>query len=477
LIYKENPMPSSKNIYQLKVTLDDSKPPIWRRILVPDDITLFDLHEILQRVMGWKNYHLHQFILAGQYYGDPEDDEMGNLGTVNEKRYHLNQLGLREKAKFSYEYDFGDSWAHTLLVEKILSAEVGVRYPVCVAGKRACPPEDCGGIWGYADFLETITDPNHEDHDQMLEWAGGDFDPEEFNLDAVNATLEAYKPARGRRKVHAGAKLEGKADNFMSSADDQKKMEALAKWVQNLSQAQVAAIETLPLRRDLLTFLDYLSKNRTVGTQSTGNLPLKAVHEICANYVKPPVLEEFIGTYIRKVRSEDEVWPLLFVHHLAFHSRLVTGGQARIWKVTAEGQQFPQLPPPVQIFFLLAHWWVQIDWTIAFPVSGLANGLPVDFKPASLACLRELPVGENRLYKPFADHLITKSGLEWRIADQTSAQSIIRSVVERLVIYPMVKFGILECEYGPENIAGMDFQKLANVRLTPTGKGLLGLLG
>ena len=173
-------MSTPKTVYQLKVTLDDSKPPIWRRILVPDDITLADLHEIIQRAMGWGNYHLHMFDVFGQVFGDPEDDEYGDFGTKDEKRYRLNQLGLHEKAKFSYEYDFGDSWEHTILLEKILPAEKGAHYPVCIKGKRACPPEDVGGVRGYDDFLEAIANPKHPERKEMLEWIGSDFDPEEF---------------------------------------------------------------------------------------------------------------------------------------------------------------------------------------------------------------------------------------------------------------------------------------------------------
>jgi hypothetical protein len=193
-------MSTPKTVYQLKVTLDDSKPPIWRRILVPEDVTLADLHEIIQRAMDWGNYHLHMFTIAGQVFGDPEDDEYGDFGTENEKRYRLNQLGLREKTKFSYEYDFGDSWEHTILLEKILPAEKGVHYPVCIKGKRACPPEDVGGVWGYDDFLKAIANPNHPERKEMLEWIGGDFDPEEFDLDEVNQSLQHFKPARGSRK-------------------------------------------------------------------------------------------------------------------------------------------------------------------------------------------------------------------------------------------------------------------------------------
>jgi hypothetical protein len=183
-------MSKSQSIYQLKVTLNDSKPPIWRRVLVPENITLYELHEIIQTVMGWGNYHLHMFTIAGQIYGDPEDDEFGDLGTKNEKRYRLSQFVSREGFKFRYEYDFGDSWLHDLIVEKILPVEKEMRYPVCIKGKRACPPEDVGGVWGYDDFLEAIADPEHEEHDEYMEWIGGDFDPEAFDLDEVNQLLQ-----------------------------------------------------------------------------------------------------------------------------------------------------------------------------------------------------------------------------------------------------------------------------------------------
>ena len=157
-------MPNPKSVYQLKATLKNSKPAIWRRILVPENSTLSILHDILQIVMGWTNSHLHMFKVDGQIFGDPEDDETGELDTKNEARYRLNQLSLREKAKFSYEYDFGDSWEHIIQLEKILPAEKGVHYPLCLDGKRACPPEDVGGVWGYQNFLEAIADPRHEQH-------------------------------------------------------------------------------------------------------------------------------------------------------------------------------------------------------------------------------------------------------------------------------------------------------------------------
>ena len=471
-------MSTPKTVYQLKVSLKDSKPPIWRRILVPEDVTLADLHIIIQRVMGWGNYHLHMFTIAGQVYGDPEDDEFGDFGTKKEKRYRLNQLELREEAKFSYEYDFGDSWMHTIVLEKILPAEKGVDYPVCIKGKRACPPEDVGGVWGYDDFLEAIANPNYPGRKEMLEWIGKDFDPEEFDLDEVNQSLQHFKPERGRRKSQPEPELEEDFENdfYIPSAEEQQAAEqALVAWVQNLAPEQNQVLELLPLRRDMLTFLDYLSQNRVVGTQSTGNLPLKAVREICAGFVKPPVLEENVGGHVYKAHSEDDVWPLLFVHQLAFHSGMVTGGQARLWKVTDEGQNFRQLPAPVQVFLVFMVWWA-MDWTIAFPVSGLADGLPENFQPVVYTCLQELPVGENAPFEPFADRVIEQSGLTWPSIDQTNVHFIIQAVVKRTVVDVMEKFGILECEYARDDGKSYELKKLVHIRLTPVGKGLLDLM-
>jgi hypothetical protein len=180
-------MSSEPQIYQIKVTLHNSKPPIWRRILLPGDITLAQLHDILQAVMGWYDAHLHLFIVEGVRYGVPHPDDF--VEVKSERRVRLNQIAPAVKSKFVYEYDFGDSWEHDLLVEKILPPEAGARYPVCIKGRRACPPEDVGGVWGYAGFLEAIRDPDHPEHEEYVEWIGGEFDPEAFDLDEINAAL------------------------------------------------------------------------------------------------------------------------------------------------------------------------------------------------------------------------------------------------------------------------------------------------
>ncbi|MBN1995427.1 MAG: DUF1186 domain-containing protein [Anaerolineae bacterium] len=178
---------AKNEIYQIKVTLKDSKPPIWRRIQVRADTKLNQLHLILQVIMGWADYHLHQFVVGETYFGEPHPDDWHEVN--DERKVTLSQIVPREGFKFIYEYDFGDDWRHELLIEKILPPEPGVEYPLCLKGKRAGPPEDVGGVWGYDDFLAAIKDPHHDEHQDMLEWVGGEFDPEAFDPDEVNAVL------------------------------------------------------------------------------------------------------------------------------------------------------------------------------------------------------------------------------------------------------------------------------------------------
>jgi hypothetical protein len=183
---------SAGSIYQVKITLNGIKPPIWRRVQIKDG-SLAELHEIIQTCMSWEDYHLHVFAIGGEQFGLPEQwNEPGGWGEPevgDSRKIKLSQLVAQGIKKFRYVYDMGDSWEHTLQIEKTLPAETGVKYPRCTDGKRACPPEDCGGPWGYDDFLEAIQNPEHERHEELLEWIGGDFDPEAFDPDSVNAEL------------------------------------------------------------------------------------------------------------------------------------------------------------------------------------------------------------------------------------------------------------------------------------------------
>jgi hypothetical protein len=181
-------------IYQLKVTLDRIRPPIWRRIQVRGDISLFKLHKILQEVMGWYDCHLHQFLIDGESYSiiSREADMLGD-DFKDEKKFRLDRIIPGEKFKFVYEYDFGDSWSHTILVEKIFKPEEELEHPVCLKGKRSAPPEDCGGEGGYYHLLKALRDRSHPEHKDMLMWVGGKFDPEYFDADMVNERLKKIR--------------------------------------------------------------------------------------------------------------------------------------------------------------------------------------------------------------------------------------------------------------------------------------------
>jgi hypothetical protein len=187
------PGTSKAPIYRIKITLEESDPPIWRRILVHGDITLARLDAVIQIAMGWTNSHLHQFIVDGDYYGVPDPDyaSMG-MEMRDERKVKLNQIAPEQGAAFRYEYDFGDSWLHTLIVEDIREPEAEQVYPRCVAGERACPPEDVGGLWGYEDYLEAVQDPDHPEHEDYVAWYSP-FDPEAFDPAEVNADLRKWE--------------------------------------------------------------------------------------------------------------------------------------------------------------------------------------------------------------------------------------------------------------------------------------------
>lgn len=178
------------SIYRIKITLENVKPPVWRRIEVPSDTRLPELHRMLQAAMGWEDYHLHRFTAAGAEYGIPNPDFPDD--TKNERSVRLDKIA-EEGDIVHYEYDFGDGWIHALEVEKVLAPEPKVRYPRCTGGARACPPEDCGGAWGYADLLKILGDPEHEEYEETREWAGEDFDPESFDTGAATRAMRRLR--------------------------------------------------------------------------------------------------------------------------------------------------------------------------------------------------------------------------------------------------------------------------------------------
>jgi hypothetical protein len=178
--------------YQLKIELEGIYPPIWRRVLVPGNASLGRLHAIIQVVMGWDNDHLHNFIIGKQAYSDPafELDEFRGVPVLDEDEALLTDIAPRAGKALSYMYDFGDSWEHRIKVEKIQKTEPAIgSIAKCIDGARTCPPEDCGGVWGYNGMLQALRDPKHEGHKSTLEWLGEEFNPEAFDMEAINKAL------------------------------------------------------------------------------------------------------------------------------------------------------------------------------------------------------------------------------------------------------------------------------------------------
>ena len=160
--------------------------------MLPSDLLLADFHKIIQSSMGWTNSHLHQFVKECSYYTvRMEDSDMWDEKiNVDYKKMKISDLLKKEKETILYEYDFGDGWLHDVILEKILPIDDKIKYPICLSGKMNCPPEDCGGVWGYSKMLEILKNPDHKEYESYIEWLGAEFDPVHFNKDEVNELLK-----------------------------------------------------------------------------------------------------------------------------------------------------------------------------------------------------------------------------------------------------------------------------------------------
>ena len=179
--------------YQIKITLQGSKPSIWRRVVIPSDLSLPDFHKVIQTTMGWTNSHLHQFVKNRTYYSpkmedeslwDEEDDD-----DLDYSKYKVSDLLRKTKDKVKYEYDFGDDWEHVIVLEKIIDESMDINDVTCLAGENSCPPEDCGGLWGYYNMLEILKDTDHEEYEEYIDWLSDEFDPTYFDIEEVNDML------------------------------------------------------------------------------------------------------------------------------------------------------------------------------------------------------------------------------------------------------------------------------------------------
>jgi hypothetical protein len=177
-------------VFQLRIRLEGIDPVVWRRVLVPGSVRLAKLHAMFQAAMGWTDSHLHAFQIGGQLFGmcvvDWDEDEI-------DEREVTVVAALRDQRRFVYDYDFGDSWSHEVVVEDFRRLPIGLKHAVCLDGENACPPEDCGGAGMYAVLCEALADPSHEEHDEYSQWLGEAFDPAAFDLAVTNAALQRVR--------------------------------------------------------------------------------------------------------------------------------------------------------------------------------------------------------------------------------------------------------------------------------------------
>jgi len=180
-------------LYQLKITLRGCRPSVWRRVVVRADVTLARLHRVIQIAMGWLGGPLYHFRVGRVCYGIPHPDlDQVEGESLEEKPFTLTDLAPTAKKRFVYEYDF-DCWEHTVVVEKVLPPNADFKHPICLGGANACPPEDCGGSQGYAEFVEAMADPKHKQHKQMQAWVGKAWDATLFSPEEANAALRRLR--------------------------------------------------------------------------------------------------------------------------------------------------------------------------------------------------------------------------------------------------------------------------------------------
>ena len=179
---------------QLRIELQHTEPHVWRRVIVPESLTLAKLHTVLQAAMGWTDSHVHEYEIAGKHYGTEDPDWPSDQPMLDERRVRLKSFVEARVRRFTYVYDFGDDWEHVVTIEDLVAPKDRRQPIVCTAGENACPPEDVGGGHAYGSFLEAIADPKHEQHQQMLDWIGYPFDPRAFDLNAINQRLARIKP-------------------------------------------------------------------------------------------------------------------------------------------------------------------------------------------------------------------------------------------------------------------------------------------
>jgi hypothetical protein len=451
---------------QLKITLKEIKPPIWRRVLVSDQITLLDLHLVIQAVFGWEDYHLHEFKIRNVLYGDPEDSEFMDFVKEDEYFYKLSDFNFNKGSRFSYLYDFGDNWSHAVLVEKVLPSDKKARLPQFIDGKRATPPEDVGGEYAYSNFIEAINDPNHEEHENYLMWIGGDFDPESFDKNLVDYRCELIAQSFNEWNVRRNLWEEDPNDWVEPQL-------ARAQWLKTLQERDLEKIKDLPLLRDVNTLLIYLRDNKVTGTSSTGNFSQKAVREFSVLMTVPPALKIEIGKYSHELKNEADVWPVYFVHLMVYWAELIDGGKGKVWQLTSKGKIFLESTPAEQLHMLFCGWWFRGDWlTIRLGFSRIPYLPPVFPKIVHFlltSALSTKTIDRN----DFCEQVIGALGYVKELISKENELEMICYEIEEIIIRPMEELGFIVGTHTESTKYGEIYKKLIGFQLSEFGREAL----
>lgn len=453
---------------KLKITLKGIRPPVWRRVLVSEDMNLLQLHDLIKAVFGWWDYHLHLFEIARMKFVNTLDWEEDGDQYQDDSRAKLGDLIPRfvpEGGKFIYIYDMGDYWEHEILVEKILPDNDKQKTPMLLAGRRNCPPEDVGGTWGYENFLEAIQDTQHPEHESFLEWIGGDFDPEAFDPEEINRNLSSQL-----RQAHLERNSTWQTGllyaDFMSAVRSD--------WTRSITSEERVAVCELPLRRDMVNLLSYLHEHNVKGTKATGNFPLKHVRAISAGFVHPPVLDQKIGDRVYKLRSEDEVRSLQRLHVFACLAGLIHGGEDMRWVLLEQGEIFLLLAPEEQVWYLVKTYFKKYNWLLEYHYEIEADldaliEVVVDI-------LVDYPVETDISMTEFVSDVESRLVMDFGGSDIESERDRRHLFLEKVVVKPLADFGLLERVETIEHIESYEISALKAIRLTSLSQRLLAYL-
>jgi len=453
---------------QFKANLKDYKPNIWRRFVVPADFRLEQLHDVLQVLFGWDDYHLRHFTIEGVGYGLPDPDDDFKTVDFDDSKFTLNQLFKKVGQKCNYEYDFGDGWEVSLVLEKVFDPEPEIYLPVCLDGKLSGPPEDVGGTRGYLHFLEAINDPKHHLHDQALGWIGEKFDPEAFNLKAINRMLKRVK----------NKKKPGIWEMDYMIVNPKLGFTTRSTWPERLTDEEMQILKDLLLRRDIVMILNYINENKVVGTAATGNFPQKVFRDMCSRFVNPPSIDHlWIDGTVIKTHSESEITELMFRHALANNGFLIEGKAGSRWRVTALGNQFLVDTVAWQYWHLLVTWWEKVNWTFFAPYYYSTDDMD-DFAFTRLILHHLLSLGEGTpiAHQDFVLGLAEQAkGIfpSFHMARKRSDLITEQLFIKKIMVDPFSEFGILEPSYITEDWGGWQREILQSFSITGLGLSAL----